>query len=189
MNWLWNLDQVSQRCINAGLHSPWMSEFMRFATYFGLDQVLIPIMGLLTAFRSTRRVGLQAFVAYGIAGLLVMFVKIQCPRLRPGYPGEAIVAPDEAVFLSSFPSGHTAIAFAFAFTLLLSFPGRKRLGVGIAAVLIAAVVGVSRIYRGIHWPSDVIGSIALAWVAALVSWWLFNRASAAARQRPEAGPA
>jgi undecaprenyl-diphosphatase len=163
---------------------------MRWFTYFGLDQIVVPVVVLLVVSRYTRRVGFQAFVAYALAGPAALAIKMQCPRLRPGYPGNGvIVAPDESLYLSSFPSGHTAIAFALAFTLLLSFPGPRRIPIGVGAVALATMVGVSRIYRGIHWPTDVLGGIAVAWLAALVAWWLFSRGQATESQHPAEGPA
>jgi len=190
MKWLWDLDQAVQHAINVGLNSPITTEVMRFVTYLGLDQVVIPVIVILIACRYTRRVGWQAALAYIFAGTATMAVKVLCPRLRPGYPGEgAIVAPDESVYLSSFPSGHTAIAFALAFTVLLSFPGKRRLLVGVTAVGVALLVGISRVYRGIHWPTDVLGAIVIAWMAALVAWRLLNRGQAEALQHPEEEPA
>ncbi len=190
MQWLWNIDQAAQNFINVALHSPMMSALMRWFTYLGLDQVILPIIVALIAIRFTRRVGLQAAVAYLLAGPAVLAMKILCPRLRPGYPGDGvIVAPDESLYLSSFPSGHTTIAFSLAFTLFLSFPGSRRMPVGVCAIVLAGFVGISRIYRGIHWPTDVLGGIALAWIASVVAWWLFNRGRAEASQRPAEEPA
>lgn len=190
MQWLWNFDQAVQQFINVGLHSPVMSAVMRWFTYLGLEQVILPIIVALIAVRFTRRVGLLATVAYILAGPAVLAIKILCPRLRPGYPGDGVlVAPDESLYLSSFPSGHTTVAFALAFTVFLSFPGPRRIPVGICAITLAALVGVSRIYRGIHWPTDVLGAIALAWLASIVAWWLFNRGRAKASPHPAEEPA
>jgi len=190
MQLLWDIDQAVQHFINVGLQSPFMSVLMRWFTYLGLDQVIMTSMVVLIAVRFTRRVGLQALIAYGLAGPAAMLLKIQCPRLRPGYPGDGvIVAPDEQLFLSSFPSGHTTIAFSLAFTLLLSFPGPRRIPIGVAAIVLASLVGFSRIYRGVHWPTDVMGGIAVGWLASLVAWWLFNRGQAKGPQRPPEEPA
>jgi len=56
----------------------------------------------------------------------------------------------------SFPSGHSANAFALATTLYFY---DKR--IGIPALIFAAIIGISRIFVGAHWPSDVIVGAAL----------------------------
>jgi len=63
------------------------------------------------------------------------------------------ISPLEA----SFPSTHTALAFIFAFVI---FNIDKRLGV--ISFLFALLIGLSRIFVGVHWPSDVFGGIILS---------------------------
>lgn len=160
-----------------------MTEFFKWVTYLGLDQVIVPLVLIGIAAPFTRRCALQCFAAYGIAGLTALAIKLVTPRFRPGFPGDGVVvAHDEQIFLSSFPSGHTVIAFAVAFTLLLSFPGEKRRVVGGIALALASLVGLSRVYRGVHWPTDIAASVLLAWLASLSAMWLFSRG------REEASP-
>ena len=74
----------------------------------------------------------------------------------------------------SFPSGHTMSATGFATALLiLSWHTRWRLPATIAAVLYAAFIGVSRVYLGVHYPSDVVGGWALSLVVVGATWLAF----------------
>lgn len=71
----------------------------------------------------------------------------------------------------SFPSGHTALLFAFAFSI---FYINKKLGIwlGVAGLL----VGLARIYVGVHWPIDILGGIAVALVGTYVAYLAFKKA-------------
>lgn len=190
MQWIWNLDQRLQRVINSDWRSEDADVFFRFVTWFGLDQVIVPFVLVLILARGTRRCGWQCLLAYAVAGVGSMVIKRFSSRFRPGYPDDGVfVAPDEEIFLNSFPSGHTTIAFAVAFSILLTWPGPRRGLVGSIAVAIATLVGLSRVYRGVHWPTDVIASIALAFLAALAATWLFNRGRAEESQHPSEVPA
>jgi undecaprenyl-diphosphatase len=190
MQWLWNLDQRIQHAINSEWRSEFADGFFRVATWIGLDHVILPFVLLLIVIKGTRRCGWQCLTAYAIAGVASMVIKRFSSRFRPGYPDDGVfVAPDEEIFLNSFPSGHTAIAFAIAFTILLAWPGPRRRVVGIIALTVATLVGLSRIYRGVHWPTDIVASIALAFLAALCAWLLFNRDRATALRRPSGEPA
>lgn len=65
---------------------------------------------------------------------------------------------------ASFPSDHVTAASALALTLLLF--GRLRLGV--AAFIVAVLIGVGRVMVGVHWPTDILGAIGVGLVAAIL---------------------
>lgn len=76
----------------------------------------------------------------------------------------------------SFPSSHTLLAVSFyGFVTYLLFQTTRRIsvriGISVVGTLLVLFIGFSRVYLGVHWPSDVIASIALgsAWLAALIT--------------------
>jgi len=76
----------------------------------------------------------------------------------------------------SFPSGHTSVAFATATSLTLAFP---KWYVAVPAYVWAASVGYSRMYLGVHYPTDVLAGAVIgagsAWLMYKANKWLFKK--------------
>lgn len=108
--------------------------------------------------------GRDAALAMSGSQVVVQLAKKFCPRLRPyvAVPGtnlwEALVLKDY-----SFPSGHTTSSFALAVTLTLNHPL-----VGLAALPAAISVGLSRVYLGLHYPTDILTGALLGTVTSLI---------------------
>lgn len=90
----------------------------------------------------------------------------------------AVLPPDQLHLIGhplralSFPSGHTATAFVLAGVLVfhLSAAGRRRWAG--ALLVTAALVGLSRVAVGAHWPLDVLGGVVVGWLAAVLgTFW------------------
>lgn len=116
----------------------------------------------------TRRLGGVCATALALDVLLVnVMIKPLVARARPFADGAfELLLPAPGDF--SFPSGHTAAAFAFA--LALAPAGRKWQG---AAIAFACLMGLSRLYLTVHFPTDVLfGALfgALCGKAALFLW-------------------
>lgn len=124
------------------------------------DVVIAPLL----AFRRTRHVGLALALVLIVAELATTLLKHVIGRLRPPFVLPNVHALWGPTSSPSFPSGHTTASFAMASFLaaVLSRGRRPRstmgdLG-GLALLTWAAGVAVSRVYLGVHFPSDVIGS-------------------------------
>lgn len=94
-----------------------------------------------------------ALIALALASVLGQWIG----RLRPFVANAAISAliPPPLTYYS-FPSGHTATAFAAAVVLVYGSPG-----VGLLALLCAAGIGYGRLATGVHYPTDVLAGAAL----------------------------
>lgn len=138
--------------------------FWVFVTELGGWRALIPLAvaagAFLLAKRRTRDALFLLSVVIG-ARVLVEAQKLLVDRARPG---EAHLVD---VYSQSFPSGHAANSLATYLALAMLFFGSRRAVV--AALLLAGLIGLSRVRLGVHWPSDVIGgwAFALLWALAL----------------------
>jgi undecaprenyl-diphosphatase len=120
--------------------------------------------------RRCPRAALAALTAVGAAGLLVTVLKESFDRARPPLSG---IDPVGLVPASaSFPSGHSATAFAAAVAVGIVHP-RLRLPL----LALAAVVALSRVYLGVHYATDVLVGSALGVALGLAAAW-FVRAVA-----------
>jgi membrane-associated phospholipid phosphatase len=114
------------------------------------------------------------FAAVGVTGLVVHLVKNMIGRARPmRSPGQFDFVPfDWQAQYASFPSGHTTTVFAAAFALGALFP-RWRVAFWGGAV----VLGVSRVFVGMHFPSDVLGGALAGTLGAIAvrNWFAVMR--------------
>jgi FMN phosphatase YigB (HAD superfamily)/membrane-associated phospholipid phosphatase len=128
-------------------------------------------------------------VTMGVAIVLNPLLKLAFGRMPPGSDQAALQAS-----VHSFPSGHTTSATAAAAALAVIFwPTRWRWPVLVAAVLFPLVMGVSRVYLGVHWPTDVVAGLALGFtiamaVRALMPWPSPREAQAAQTEASGAKP-
>ncbi len=151
----------------------WFEESVRDITALGGFTVVILltiVATLLLVFHQRRREALifagTVILAYASSEVLKAFYDRDRPML---------VAHGSIVYSQSFPSGHSTAAAATFLTLatvLASFETRRRSKALIYALAITAMiaVGVSRVYLGVHWPTDVLAGWALGASWALAAW-------------------
>ncbi len=151
-------------------HSPdWLTAAMRGFTWLGSTLVVAIVATCSFAalwVEGLRRRAVEMAIIVGGGGLLTWVLKVSFQRERP-------VPFFDTVILDSysFPSGHALISFCFYWacaTVLCAGEARRWVRVGIwslAAVLVLSI-GYSRIYLGVHYPSDVVAGYlaALVWV-------------------------
>ncbi|OMH27645.1 hypothetical protein BKD30_03080 [Tersicoccus phoenicis] len=101
--------------------------------------------------------------------------KVVVARVRP--PHETLHALVLETGSASFPSGHTAFAAAlsWAVVLVLTRPGVQRRWLVAAAIVFTVGVGLSRLYLGVHYPTDVTASVVIATAALLIWLPIWNR--------------
>lgn len=154
------------------LHLPWLDPVVATFTTLGNAGLLWIILSLaMLCWKPTRKAGALAIFAM-LLGLLCTNVTIKplVERARPwlDLPITPLVVENDP---HSFPSGHTCAAFATGMIWLRTLPwkwGR------ILAVILAVCMGLSRLYVGVHYPSDVLGGALVGSLCAWVAWKLYQ---------------
>lgn len=151
MEW-WLLDALQT------WHNPLLDTWMVFITRLGNAGAIWIALGLvLLIFKKTRPVGIQVLIVLLIGALIGnVFLKNVIQRARPCWNNEGITLLIANPKDFSFPSGHTLASFSSATILFLNH--RKW---GALALVLASLMGFTRLYLYVHFPSDVIFSVFL----------------------------
>lgn len=157
-------DEAVLNFIN-GLSSPWLDRLVVFATTFGGVLVVTVVAAALTVRYGLRhKWRLALFVAFSIGGLLIVnsILKVFYQRERPELWNLIV---NEATY--SFPSGHAALSCGLAAVIcVMVWRTRWRWYAAVVALLYVIMIGFTRLYLGVHYPTDVIAGwlLAGAWV-------------------------
>ncbi|ESW79871.1 phosphatase PAP2 family protein [Mesorhizobium sp. M1005] len=151
----------------------WLEGAMRDITSLGSASVLVVITAAMIVYLLLiRRPGAALLMFVAVAGgqLLSSVLKFDIDRPRPD-----LVSHLADVASLSFPSGHAMLSAVTYLTLgsmaARFLPGRTtKIYVLGLAVLTTVVVGISRIYLGVHWPSDVLAGWCAGFAWAMLCW-------------------
>ncbi|MHC2105852.1 phosphatase PAP2 family protein [Methylobacterium sp. CM6246] len=154
---------------------PWLEETMRDITGLGSVFTVLFLTCAVAAYLAVsgrRRISLFVLAAVGSGELISTVLKLFYQRPRPD-----LVPHGMEVFTASFPSGHatmSAIAYLTLATLIARLDRNRSakalvLGLGVGLTLL---VGLSRIYLGVHWPSDVLAGWCIGAAWASLCWFV-----------------
>lgn len=159
--------------LSAPIGPSWVTQSVVEITTLGGYPVLVTLVTAIAGFLLVyRKFGPAIFmVAAIVSGTVVShLLKIVYDRPRPDIVDHLV-----ATHTASFPSGHatmSAVVYLTLATMIVRLVDdvAVRIYVILMAVLLTFMVGMSRIYLGVHWPSDVIAGWALGTAWACLSW-------------------
>ncbi len=176
MSYLAWMDQTLFHLLNGVLTVPVLDRILPALSWMGnLGAVWVVLLGAMAAFgkKTGRRIVLAGLAALAIGFASSEVIKEITMRPRPflALPDVRILIPEPSSF--AFPSGHTTSAFAAASGAALAAKTLlKRVPLwGWGMLVLAGAISYSRIYVGVHWPTDVAAGVLLG----LASGWLGAR--------------
>ena len=135
----------------------------------------VAVVGLIDNNKTTLQKSLYLAESAAAATFITYGLKYSVKRTRPYITNPALKA-DGTGRDPSFPSGHTSVAFSTATSLFLAY---KKWYVAVPAFTYAATVGYSRMYLGVHYPTDVLAGAVIgagsAWLMYKANKWLFKK--------------
>ena len=161
---LWIQDNLRSECVTT---------FMYHITSMG--SIILTAMALYFIIKGccSEKIAGVAVLASCFLEIIVVngFLKNLIARPRPFVTYDEVIPLANILSEHSFPSGHTALVFSMAFVIYKLFPQIY----GNVAIVIACLVGLSRVYLGVHYPSDVLAGIIVGWFVSLVTVYVKNQ--------------
>ena len=157
---------------------PWVREMARDITSLGSVAVLGIVSLAVVAYlllAGARAAALLVLVAV-VGGVTInSFLKIQLARPRPD-----LFVPAAKVFTASFPSGHAALSAITYMTLAallarMTVSPRLRVYFMGVAITLTFMIGLSRVYLGVHYPTDILAGWCIGSAWALICWAIMTR--------------
>jgi undecaprenyl-diphosphatase len=171
-----NFDDTVFHFVASHLTTAALTSFMKAVTYFASARFLQIAYGIVLLFYIVRKHFKRAaeIAAIGFGGFLLnYFMKLLFHRLRPPHP---LIAPLQNF---SFPSGHATSGFIF-YGLLSYLLWKTKLAASfkyvviVLLILFSLLIGFSRIYLRLHYPSDVVAGFCCGFAWLLVTVYLFE---------------
>ncbi len=157
--------------------TPWLEIVMRVVTDAGSSIFLIAVSLTLAWFFFKRfrrkREGLTILLAYALGHSLNTLFKHAFQRERPDL-WEMIARPQSYSFPSGRAMSSMVVYATSAFLLETAFPSH-RWAIRISAAILIFLIGASRVYLGVHWPSDVLAGFAAGLVLVFITFYWYTR--------------
>ena len=160
-----------QNNIRSDIATPFWSFISLLGTW---GAIWIASILILLAVKKTRKTGITAAISLVLEALITnVALKPLIARPRPFDAVDSLTYIGIELNDYSFPSGHTAAAFACSLVMLKLLPKK----IGIPAVILSVLIGFSRIYLGAHYPSDVIAGFVIGMMTGGIALTISGRFS------------
>ena len=159
--------------IQNNVRSDFLTPIMKVITHLGDKGILWIVVTLVLLFLyKTRKVGVRCLVSM-VIGLVItnLIIKNWVARVRPYEVIQGLECIIEKAHDWSFPSGHATNSLACAWVIFKRMDRKY----GVPALIMAILISLSRLYVGIHYPTDVLGGAAIGIGCACLSLWMMPK--------------
>ncbi len=155
------------------LRFDWMTPIWKLITWLGdAGWFWIALSVILLIPKKTRKIGATALISLLIGALITnVALKNLVARTRPYEVIDGLILLVDPQHDFSFPSGHSCASFAAAMVFYKMLPHKY----GIPAVVLATLIALSRLYVGVHYPSDVAAGILIGIFSAWAAWKIVEK--------------
>lgn len=185
MNAIFQIDAKILLWIQENIRNDFLSPVVKFVTHLGDHGIVwIVLLFILLCIPKTRKAGML-----GTGALILTFIvtnlclKPMIARIRPYELIDGLTRIIEKQSDRSFPSGHTANSMAVGVMLWLVSQKGEKLGsngvyfpkvAGWFFLVLSILIGLSRLYVGVHYPTDVIGGAVIAVLDAVIVCFVYK---------------
>ena len=159
--------------IQNNVRSDFLTPIMKVITHLGDKGILWIVVTLVLLYvRKTRKVGVRCLASM-VIGLVItnLIIKNWVARVRPYEVIQGLECIIEKAHDWSFPSGHATNSLACAWVIFKRMDRKY----GVPALIMAILISLSRLYVGIHYPTDVLGGVAIGIGCACLTLWMMPK--------------
>lgn len=168
LNRIQKRDTAILMLFNNSIRCKILNFIMPMVTYIG-SAIFAVLFCTVTFFDGfTKSLSIKTASALIVSSIIVRIIKTSVNRLRPYLILQNLNTKKIGIDNYSFPSGHTTCAFCIAVMVSLNLPFFT-----LISLLIAGCVGISRMYLGVHYPTDVFAGILIGSATSFMMSGLF----------------
>ncbi|MDF2654276.1 MAG: phosphatase family protein [Bacillota bacterium] len=165
--------------INSKVKCRILDFFMPLVTHLGSAcfTIVFALAAMYSYWKTDRIIAVYTAISLASSHITIHFIKKAVDRPRPNITLSNVHTFNIPLYNYSFPSGHTTAAFSVAVSAAFLLPAFATI-----AIILASLVGFSRIYLGVHYPTDVIigafiGSTAAMFIKSILDYYFYTGSS------------
>ncbi|MBO5372212.1 MAG: phosphatase PAP2 family protein [Lachnospiraceae bacterium] len=176
MEVLWQIEGNILLWIQEYVRADWLNPIVNFITNLGnAGWFWLLLLAAMLFFKKTRKTGITGLIAMLIGFIITnVCLKNLVARVRPYEVIEGLEYITKTPSDWSFPSGHSTASMAASVVLFCKLPKKY----GVPVLVLGILISLSRLYVGVHYPTDVIVGMLVGWFGAFMAMKIMSKNTA-----------